>query len=171
MTDEPSYDQRGQRVIGAQINVAGDAIIPPAPPVFVPHLPSPPRDFTGRDEELSDLLAGFDRGTTITGLYGMSGIGKTALAYALAEKLTDRYPDGQILVELRGTGSEPMTSAEAMTRVVRAYYSERGQAICYKKMNDLGQATHKGEQALKIFEQIESPSASTMRELSNWRSK
>ncbi len=124
MADESSFNQRGQKVIGQQINVGGDAIMPAPPTVFVPHLPSPPRDFTGREEELKDLLADFDRGVTITGLHGMGGIGKTALAYALAEKLADRYPDGQILVELKGTSPEPMTLAEAMASVVRAYHPE-----------------------------------------------
>lgn len=125
MPDNKSrFDQRGQKVIGQQINVAGDATLPPPPLVLVPHLPAPPRDFTGRDEELKDLLADFDRGATITGLRGMGGIGKTALAYELAEKLARRYPDGQILVELRGTGPEPMTPAEAMAKVVRIYYPE-----------------------------------------------
>ena len=118
--------------------VHGDVIVNPQPPlVLVPHLPPPPRDFTGRDEELQDLLAGFERGATITGLRGMGGIGKTALAYALAEKLTERYPDGQILVELRGTDPVPMTPAEAMARVIRAYHpevkpaGERGRARQY----------------------------------------
>ncbi len=124
MADESRIDQRGQKVVGQQINVAGDAKLPQPPLVLVPHLPPPPRDFTGRDEELQDLLAGFDRGATITGLRGMGGIGKTALAYALAGKLTERYPDGQILVELRGTDPVPMTPAEAMARVIRAYHPE-----------------------------------------------
>jgi len=45
-----------------------------------------------------------------------------------------------------------------------------GQAICLKKKNDPEQAIKKVENALKIFEQIESPSASTMRELlAEWR--
>jgi tetratricopeptide (TPR) repeat protein len=124
MADKSCIDQRGLKAVGTQINVAGDATLPTPPPVFVPHLPSPPRDFTGRVEELQDLLAGFDRGATITGLRGMGGIGKTALAYALAEKLTGRYPDGQILVELRGTDQQPMTASEAMARVIRAYHPE-----------------------------------------------
>lgn len=137
MADESRIDHRNQKV-GTQTNIAGntsgavisgevhgDVIVNPQPPPdFVPHLPPPPRDFTGRDEELQDLLAGFDRGATITGLRGMGGIGKTALAYALAEKLIERYPDGQILVELRGTDPVPMTPAEAMTRVIRAYHPE-----------------------------------------------
>lgn len=105
--------------------VKGDVIVNPLPPLaLVPHLPSPPRDFTGRGKELQDLLAGFDRGATITGLRGMGGIGKTALAYALAEKLIERYPDGQILVELRGTDPVPMTPTEAMARIFRAYHPE-----------------------------------------------
>lgn len=99
-------------------------ISPTPPPVFVPHIPPPPKDLTGRDEELQDLLANFDRGATITGLRGMGGIGKTALAYALAEKLIDRYPDGQILVDLRGTDPQPTSPPEAMARVVRAYHPE-----------------------------------------------
>jgi tetratricopeptide (TPR) repeat protein len=138
MAEGSRIDQHGQKEIGQQSNIAGnvtgpmisgevhgDVIVNPQPPlVLVPHLPPPPRDFTGRDEELQDLLSGFDRGTTITGLRGMGGIGKTALAYALAEKLTGRYPDGQILVELRGTDPVPMTPAEAMARVIRAYHPE-----------------------------------------------
>ena len=124
MADGPLVDQRDQKVVGTQINVAGGATLPTPPLVLVPHLPPPPRDFTGRSEELKDLRAGFDRGATITGLRGMGGIGKTALAYALAEKLTGRYPDGQILVELRGTDPVPMTPAEAMARVIRAYHPE-----------------------------------------------
>jgi len=124
MTDDRHFDQRGQRVIGPQFNVAGDLITPALPPVFIPHIPAPPKDFTGRDEELQDLLAGFDRGATITCLRGMGGIGKTALAYALAEKLIDRYPNGQLLVELRGTDPQPMTPAEAMAKVIRAYHAE-----------------------------------------------
>ena len=124
MAEGSRIDQRGQKVIGPQINAAGDVNLPPPSLVLVPHLPPLPRDFTGRDEELQDLLDGFDRGATITGLRGMGGIGKTALAYALAEKLADRYPDGQILVELRGTSPEPMTPAEAMAKVVRIYYPE-----------------------------------------------
>lgn len=137
MEDRSKIDQRDQKV-GTQTNIAGNVtgtvisgevhgdvtINPPPPLVLVPHLPAPPRDFTGRDEELQDLLAGFDRGATITGLRGMGGIGKTALAYALAEKLADRYPDGQILVELRGTSPEPMTAGEAMARIIRARHPE-----------------------------------------------
>jgi tetratricopeptide (TPR) repeat protein len=45
-----------------------------------------------------------------------------------------------------------------------------GQAICLKKKNDPEQAIEKAESALMIFEQIESPSVSTMRKLlAEWK--
>ncbi len=45
-----------------------------------------------------------------------------------------------------------------------------GQAICLQKKNDTEQAIEKAECALRIFEQIESPSASTMRKLlAEWK--
>jgi tetratricopeptide (TPR) repeat protein len=94
-------------------------------PLPVPRqIPAPPKDFIGRIEEIVDLLAGFKGGATITGLRGMGGIGKTALALVLAEKLASRFPDGQLFLELRGTSEKPLTSAEAMAQVIRAYHPE-----------------------------------------------
>ncbi|MDD2754976.1 MAG: NB-ARC domain-containing protein [Methanothrix sp.] len=94
-------------------------------PSRIPHeIPSPPEDFTGRDDELNDLLTHFDKGATITGLRGMGGVGKTALAYMLAEKLRDRYPDGHLVVELNGTGEKPLKPSEAMARVIHSYDSK-----------------------------------------------
>jgi len=87
-------------------------------------IPSPPADFTGRDDELQNILNHFDRGRTIVGLRGMGGIGKTALAFKLSKELTDRYPDGQIFLELKGTDPEPLTPAEAMAHAIHAYNSE-----------------------------------------------
>jgi len=91
----------------------------------VPHqIPSPPADFTGRDDDIEYLLERFDQGATITGLRGMGGIGKTALAFKLAEKLIDRYPDGQIFVNMNGTSDEPLTAAEAMSQIIHAYETD-----------------------------------------------
>ncbi len=73
---------------------------------------------------MQDLLTSFDRGATITGLRGLGGIGKTALALVLAEKLASRFPDGQLFLDLRGTSEKPLTSVEAMTQVIRAYSPE-----------------------------------------------
>ena len=93
---------------------------------IIPHqIPPPPADFKGREDEIKDILANFEKGATITGLRGMGGIGKTALALVLAEKLKDQFPDGQIFIDMRGTSVNPalppVTPVEAMAQVIRAY--------------------------------------------------
>ena len=54
-------------------------------------IPRPPDDFKGREQEINDILANFDKGATITGLRGMAGIGKTVLAFVLADKLKEFF--------------------------------------------------------------------------------
>lgn len=85
-------------------------------------LESPPSDFTGRTSELNELITALDRdGATICLLQGMGGVGKTALALKLAEQLTARRPDAQLYLDLKGTTSEPLSSADAMRLVLRAF--------------------------------------------------
>jgi len=81
----------------------------------------PPKDFTGRSKDIDDILADFERGATITGLRGMGGIGKTALALVLAQRLKDRFADGQIFIDLKGTSEKPLAASDAMAQVVRAH--------------------------------------------------
>jgi tetratricopeptide (TPR) repeat protein len=86
-------------------------------------IPEPPADFTGRKDELRELLAAIKRrGVTISGLQGMGGIGKTVLALKLVELLKPRYPDAQFFLDLKGASTEPLTVAEALAHVVRAYH-------------------------------------------------
>ncbi|MET7475255.1 BTAD domain-containing putative transcriptional regulator [Streptomyces sp. NPDC005648] len=71
-------------------------------PAQLPHdLPT----FTGRQTELDDVLGGLaDQSATvvITAIDGMAGIGKTTLAVHWAHRIADRFPDGQLYVNLRG---------------------------------------------------------------------
>jgi len=85
-------------------------------------LPSPPSDFTGRKNELDELLAKLGQGVTISGMHGLGGVGKTALALKLAEQIKDRYPNAQFYLDLQGAGSNPLTPAKAMEHVIRAYH-------------------------------------------------
>lgn len=70
-------------------------------------LPMPSPVFAGRDEEITAVLDrlgsdGGDAPVLITAIGGMGGIGKTALAVHCAHALVDRFPDGQLYLNLRG---------------------------------------------------------------------
>ena len=131
MTDKDKINQIDQIVHGSQTNIAcgingdvfsGPITISKSAKYLIPHqISSPPQDFTGRDEELQNLLASFDRGAAITGLRGIGGIGKTALALVLAERLRSRFGDGQIFLKLDGTSLNPLKPTAAMAQVIRAF--------------------------------------------------
>jgi DNA-binding SARP family transcriptional activator/tetratricopeptide (TPR) repeat protein len=83
-------------------------------------LPAAVRHFTGRSAQLQALteLADLARTgeTLIAAISGMAGTGKTALAVHWAHQVAERFPDGQLYVNLRGfdLSGTPMTAAEAI---------------------------------------------------------
>jgi tetratricopeptide (TPR) repeat protein len=90
-----------------------------------PHqLPAEARGFIGREHEVQHLHAlaaqGSDTGTVVV-IAGTAGAGKTALTLRLAHQLRDRYPDGQLFVNLHGhdTGP-PLAPQRALDRFLRA---------------------------------------------------
>jgi len=97
----------------------------PAPESYLHQLPAPPHDFTGRKTELDELTHAVDRGVTISGVQGQGGVGKTALALQLAQKLLPLYPKAQFFLDLRGVSDSPLTPAEAMSHVIRAYHPDQ----------------------------------------------
>ena len=93
-------------------------------------LPPAPADFTGRARQLS-WLADRVRATgggarpggspvTISVLTGPAGAGKTALALRAAHDLAGAFPDGQLYVDLRGTGAIPVRPAQALASLLVA---------------------------------------------------
>ena len=68
-------------------------------------------------------MSQIERGVTISGLQGQGGIGKTALALVLAQRLSMRYPDAQLYLDLKGANKQqPVSVAEALSHVIRAYH-------------------------------------------------
>jgi DNA-binding XRE family transcriptional regulator len=81
---------------------------PPAAGTVPALLPPDVHGFTGRGAELDRLdalLTGPERSApavVITAVSGTAGVGKTALAVHWAHQIRNRFPDGQLYVNLRG---------------------------------------------------------------------
>jgi len=89
---------------------------------ITPHqLPPSPADLTGREVELAGLRAAIRGGANLAAVVGLGGVGKTALALRLAAELKPSYPEAQIFLNLRGGGATPLSPADAMTQVIRAF--------------------------------------------------
>lgn len=117
-----TYDFRYARIEHSTINIKSTIQQQLASIQALHQLPAPPADFTGREAELTELEAAMaDGGAAISGLRGMGGVGKTALALVLAHRLCGRYPDAQVYLDLQGTSRHPLTPADAMAHVVRAF--------------------------------------------------
>lgn len=119
----------------------------------IPHqIPFPRADFTGRDEELNELLNNFEQGVIIAGIRGLGGIGKTELAVKLAQELKERYPDGQIFVEMGGTSKKPLTPAEAMSKVIYAYDRQAALPDDYAELGKLYRQKLYGKRTLLLLD-------------------
>jgi tetratricopeptide (TPR) repeat protein len=122
---------------------------PPGPPA--PGIPAPSREwqaqrpavstlprgvpsFTGRAGEVDQLttrivIAGDLGAAAVHVVNGMPGVGKTAFAVHVAQKVADRFPDGQLFLELHGhsPGREPVTPDDALRSLLLTIgVTERG---------------------------------------------
>ncbi|WP_394621800.1 BTAD domain-containing putative transcriptional regulator [Lentzea sp. JNUCC 0626] len=98
--------------------VAAVAVREPASPM---RLPDDITDFTGRSAHV-DRISGLVTGSVpIVTLAGPPGVGKTTLAVHAAHLLRDRFPDGQLYVDLRGYAlGAPADGVDVLSRFLRA---------------------------------------------------
>jgi DNA-binding SARP family transcriptional activator/tetratricopeptide (TPR) repeat protein len=98
------------------------------PEATVPReLPAGIRHFTGRGSELKELTALLNQAevetptVVISAIGGTAGVGKTALAVQWAHQMVDRFPGGQLYVNLRGYDpGQPVAAADALAGFLRA---------------------------------------------------
>jgi DNA-binding SARP family transcriptional activator/tetratricopeptide (TPR) repeat protein/DNA-binding XRE family transcriptional regulator len=87
-------------------------------------LPADVSGFTGRAPELASLehlLPDDGTDVRIAVVTGTAGVGKTAVAVHWAHRWRDRFPDGQLYLDLRGYGPErPVQPGDALSGFLRA---------------------------------------------------
>ena len=91
-----------------------EGVVPRQLPAAAPH-------FVGRASALAALWRTLDEAAdatatvAISAIGGTAGVGKTTLAVHWAHQVAERFPDGQLYVDLRGfdPSGEPLTPAEA----------------------------------------------------------
>ena len=85
-----------------------------------PAPPAPPAHFTGREDDLSKFtqLLTSGQSVAITALQGMGGIGKTALALKLAERIRAHFPGGVLWWSL-GPSPDVFTALDVRARRAR----------------------------------------------------
>jgi transcriptional regulator with XRE-family HTH domain len=112
---------------GAGVAEAGqNAEVPRRADLSWCQLPPEVSDFTGREQEIRHALRLVDarlpdlRATPVVALYGTPGVGKTAFAVHAGHRLCDRYPDGQLFLDMHGMDPGRLSAHQALGHLLTA---------------------------------------------------
>ena len=160
---------------GGNVNIAaGDITIIQQAPAQIPVIASPlftipshPSDFTGRQEEIDQLLSSNPTAPTaipsgqdnpfLVGITGSGGIGKTALARSLAQRLSDQYSEARLEIDLRGTTAQPIEPEEAMRRLLGPFFPGQKLPDNPNDLHGLYQQTMRSHKALLLLDNAANP--------------
>ncbi|MGW2965225.1 AfsR/SARP family transcriptional regulator [Streptomyces sp. NPDC001220] len=124
---DAALDPRPPEGPASPVSPASPAVVLAARPAQLPaDLPT----FVGRSAELDRVRAllpeqgGAPATVVISAIGGMAGIGKTTLAVHWAHEIADRFPDGQLYVNLRGF--DPTGSLVTPDEAIRAFLGALG---------------------------------------------
>ena len=114
ITLSATYERALAQVLQQSSRKGARGQLPPLPPFFV-----------GRRTDLARAFASLDgtrppRVLAITSARESAGMGRTTFGVALASMLAERFPDGQLFVDLRGDENTPLEVADAMRHLVRS---------------------------------------------------
>lgn len=79
--------------------------------------------FVGRDDALAGLDGLLDEQVPIVAISGTAGVGKTAFAVRWAHRVADRFPDGQLFLNLHGfhPTERPVSTGHAVRSLLDAF--------------------------------------------------
>ena len=120
----PTQWEARWHALAAATSAAPAAPVPPGGPR---QLPPDTYGFTARTAELAVLDGLLDNAgrepsaVVVSAVAGTGGVGKTALAVHWAHRVADRFPDGQLYVDLRGYDpDQPLDPAGVLAGFLRA---------------------------------------------------
>ncbi|GIG62926.1 regulatory protein AfsR [Longispora fulva] len=107
------------QILNGTVPDAGAEVAVPA------QLPADVPDFTGRAGEVDAaravLTGAGQRPMSVVAVSGAGGAGKTTFALHLAHLVRDRFPDGQLYVDLRGVGPAPREADAVLAAFLAAF--------------------------------------------------